>query len=256
MTNKETPENNKSVEEKLKDLISLQLIYSKIDHIQNVRGELPEEVKDLSDEIAGLETRLENLEADGKKQTQAVSFEKNKIQTAKELIDKYQSQIKDVKNNREYDNLSKEIEFQGLEIELSEKKIREAKDQILARQDVMHQIKEAIEDTRLRHKAKEEELERITGETKQEEEQLRERAYKLEGEIDERLLKAFKRIRSAARNGLGVVAIDRDACGGCFNKIPPQKQLDIKLHKKVIVCEYCGRIIVDPELVEAVEQNS
>lgn len=246
-------ENNKdkTVEGKLKGLVALQQILSKIDHIRFLRGELPLEVQDLEDEIAGMQTRLSNLEADNKKQTQMINFEKTKIATAKDLIEKYNEQLNNVKNNREYDNLSKEIEFQGLEIELSEKKIKEFSAEVSTRKEKISSLKEIISERTQDLDIKKGELERITNETKQEEENLKSQAIKLEEEIEERLIKAFKRIREGARNGLAVVPVERDACGGCFNKIPPQRQLDVKLHKKIIACEYCGRIMVDQEMVES-----
>ncbi|MBF1369085.1 MAG: hypothetical protein HXN12_04160, partial [Porphyromonadaceae bacterium] len=168
----------------------------------------------------------------------------------------YKEQLNNVKNNREYDNLSKEIEFQGLEIELSQKRIAEGTTEIQHRKERIATLKETISERRVDLEAKQEELARIKGETKQEEEALRAEAIRLEEGIEERLLHAFTRIREGARNGLAVVPIDRDACGGCFNKIPPQRQVDLKLHKKIIVCEYCGRILVDPELVEEAHQHN
>lgn len=237
-----------TVEDKLKALYQLQTMLSDIDKIKTQRGELPLEVQDLEDEIAGLETRIEkfNEEIDELKST--ISGKKIEIENANAAIEKYKAQQDNVKNNREYDFLSKEIEFQTLEIELCEKRIREANNSLkIKTEDIetcIRQRDERKEDLNL----KKSELEEIISETKQEEERLREAAKKLEPSIDPRLLTAFKRIRKNARNGLGVVYIQRDACGGCFNKIPPQRQLDIKLRKKIIVCEYCGRIIIDPEL--------
>lgn len=242
--------NEQSVEQKLNQLIALQHCLSKIDNIRILRGELPLEVQDLEDDIEGKKTRLINLEGESKKISQLSTFEKNKIAQAKDLIEKYNEQLQSVKNNREYDNLTKEIEFQGLEIELSEKKIKEFAADLSNRKNDIAYIKEEIEGRSIDLQEKKEELERIKNETKQEEEQLKAEALKLEEDIEERLLKAFKRIREGARNGLAVVAIERDACGGCFNKIPAQRQLDIKLHKKIIVCEYCGRIMVAPDLYD------
>lgn len=238
----------KTIEEKLIDLRSLQDIYSEIDRIKTLRGELPLEVQDLEDEIAGMETRLANLEEELKRVSQFTAGEKAKIANAETLIEKYKGQLEQVKNNREYDNLSKEIEYQGLEIELSHKKINEATSEQTTRKERIAALKESISERQQDLKVKRDELEQIKSETKQEEEGLRSRAKALEEQIEERLLRAFHRIREGARNGLAVVSVDRDACGGCFNKIPPQRQLDIKLHKKVLVCEYCGRIMVDPEL--------
>lgn len=246
---------DKTVEQKLKDLVSLQQILSEIDHIKFLRGELPLEVQDLEDEIKGMETRLNNLEADCKKQTQMIGFEKTKIETAKDLINKYNEQLNNVKNNREYDNLSKEIEFQGLEIELSEKKIKEFSEELNTRKERISTLKHLIEERSTDLKIKQDELKKITNETKQDEERLKTQALSIENQIEDRLLSAFKRIRKGARNGLAVVSVDRDACGGCYNKIPPQRQLDIKLHKKIIVCEYCGRIMVDNDMKEEVAEN-
>ena len=234
MATDKSAEKEYTVEEKLSTLYQLQTMMTEIDKIKTLRGELPLEVQDLEDEIAGLETRLQNYQADIQDYEAAVVSEKGKITEATALIDKYKSQLDNVRNNREFDNLSKEIEFQGLEVEFSEKKIREFHDGIAKRKADLAQKKE--------------ELDQIIADTKQDEERLRDKAKKLEAIIEPRLLTAFKRIRKGARNGLAVVAVQRGACGGCFNKIPPQKQLDIKLRKKIIVCEYCGRIMIDPEL--------
>ena len=246
---------DRGVADKLIALSRLQETYTKIDHIKTLRGELPLEVQDLSDEIEGMETRLAHLEEDNKRQKNAVATEKARITEAEAKIAQYKEQLDNVKNNREYDNLSKEIEFQGLEIELSQKRINEAAGDLQQRTERIAALGEAIAERRLDLAAKEEELARIKSETKQEEEALRATALQLEGHIEERLLHAFARIREGARNGLAVVPVDRDACGGCFNKIPPQRQVDLKLHKKIIVCEYCGRILVDPELVEEAHQQ-
>ncbi len=246
MSEKETKEI--SVEEKLKALFDLQLVNSEIDKIKTLRGELPLEVQDLEDEITGLNTRLDNLNAEIREVESEISGRKGEIENAKMLISKYQEQQNDVKNNREYENLSKEIEFHSLDIELHEKKIREAKKHIEAIKEEFEKTKENIEDRKEDLNLKKQELDEIVSETKQEEERLRDRGKEIEEKIEERLLAAFKRIRKNARNGLAIVPVERDACGGCFNKIPPQRQLDIRLRKKVIVCEYCGRILIDPEM--------
>ena len=222
-----------SVEEKLKSLYDLQLVNSEIDKIKTLRGELPLEVQDLEDEIVGLNTRVENLKDEIKEVEAEISGRKRDIDNANDLIGKYQEQQNDVKNNREYENLSKEIEFHKLDIELHEKKIREARRYIETKKEELAKTESYIEDRQEDLRLKKQELEEIVGETKQEE---------------ERLLTAFKRIRKNAHNGLAVVSVERDACGGCFNRIPPQRQLDIRLRKKVIVCEYCGRILIDPEM--------
>ena len=237
-----------TVEEKLNALYDLQKVVSKIDEIKTLRGELPLEVQDLEDEIIGLNTRLENIENDIAEVSAAMANKKIEIEEAKAKIEKYKSQQENVRNNREYDNLSKEIEFQGLEIELSEKRIREATASREAKMAEKETTLERLNERKLDLEQKKEELNEIVSETKQEEEKLRENAKEIESLIEERLLTAFKRIRKNARNGLAVVYVQRDACGGCFNKIPAQRQLDIRLRKKIIVCEYCGRILVDPEL--------
>lgn len=247
-TKKVSAEKEYTVEEKLSTLYQLQTIMSDIDRIKTLRGELPLEVQDLEDEIAGLETRLHNYQTEIKDFETAVVDQKNKIVDSTALIEKYKGQLDNVRNNREFDNLSKEIEFQGLEIEFAEKKIREFGEAVIAKKAEIEQLTETLEGRKADLVQKRSELGEIVSETKQEEEKLREKAKKLEGVIEPRLLTAFKRIRKGARNGLAVVYIQRDACGGCFNKIPPQKQMDIKLRKKIIVCEYCGRIMIDPEL--------
>ncbi|MDR2969983.1 MAG: C4-type zinc ribbon domain-containing protein [Tannerellaceae bacterium] len=243
-----TAEKEYTVEEKLSTLYKLQTMMTDIDKIKTLRGELPLEVQDLEDEIVGMETRLYNYQADVKDFGAAVTAQKNKITDSIALIERYKSQLDNVRNNREFDNLSKEIEFQGLEIEFSEKKIREFTESIARKNEEIVQLAEVLDGRKADLVQKTGELEEIVSETKQEEEKLREKAKKLEAIIEPRLLTAFKRIRKGARNGLAVVYIQRDACGGCFNKIPPQKQMDIKLRKKIIVCEYCGRIMIDPEL--------
>lgn len=241
-------DNEQSVEEKLQALNKLQQTLSEIDRIKTLRGELPLEVQDLEDEIAGMQTRLENFTTGSKQLTLAITAEKEKITTAKTLLEKYKKQLDEVRNNREFDNLSKEIEFQDLEIQLSEKKIKEFTAESQQRKTDIAALKETLDEHMEVLTEKRQELDSIIAETKQDEEKLREKAKKLETKIEPRLLTAFKRIRKGAHNGLAVVPVDRDACGGCFNKIPPQKQLDVKLHKKIIVCEYCGRIMVDPEM--------
>ena len=245
---KQSTEKEYTVEEKLSTLYQLQTIVTDVDKIKTLRGELPLEVQDLEDEIAGLETRLQNYQTEIKEFETSVIGQRNKIAESTGLIEKYKSQLENVRNNREFDNLSKEVEFQGLEIEFSEKKIREFGEAIQSKKVEVNAIVETLEGRKADLGQKKYELEEIISETKQEEEKLREKAKKLEMIIESRLLTAFKRIRKGARNGLAVVYIQRDACGGCFNKIPPQKQMDIKLRKKIIVCEYCGRIMIDPEL--------
>ena len=236
------------VEERLKTLFQLQTTLSGIDEKRALRGELPLEVQDLEDEIEGLTTRIDKINADIAEFEQAVVMKKGEIENAKVSVERYKEQLNDVKNNREYDTLSKEIEFQSLEIELCNKKIKEATIRIEEKKAELAQNEEIIEDRRQALDLKKSELDEIMQETRAEEEKLKAKVKELEAKIEPRLLTSFKRIRKNARNGLGIVYVQRDACGGCFNKIPPQRQLDIKMHKKVIVCEYCGRILIDPEL--------
>ena len=237
-----------SVEEKLKTLYQLQTTLSAIDEKRALRGELPLEVQDLEDEVAGLNTRIEKIQNEIEDFQQAVAQKKAEISEAQASVERYKEQLNDVKNNREYDTLTKEIEFQSLEIELCNKKIREAGTKIEERKHDLKHAEELIDDRKQALEEKKNELDEIIDETRAEEEILKEKAKELEVKIEPRLLTSFKRIRKNARNGLGIVYVQRDACGGCFNKIPPQRQLDIKMHKKIIVCEYCGRIMIDPEL--------
>ena len=237
-----------SVEEKLKTLFQLQTTLSSIDEKKALRGELPLEVQDLEDEIAGLSTRSEKIQNDIAEFKNAITVRKGEIANAQASVERYKNQLNEVKNNREYDTLSKEIEYQTLEIELCNKKITEATTKIAEREEDLKKAQELISDRMQDLEGKREELDEIMQETKEEEERLKDKAKDYELKIEPRLLNSFKRIRKNPRNGLGIVYVQRDACGGCFNKIPPQRQLDIKMHKKVIVCEYCGRILIDPEL--------
>ncbi|MCM1310686.1 MAG: C4-type zinc ribbon domain-containing protein [Bacteroides sp.] len=238
-----------SVEQRLTALYKLQTILTEIDRIRTIRGELPIEVKDLEDHIEGLKTRVMNINADIEASKKATLDEKNKIADAKAKVEKYDEQIKTVRNNKEYDILSKEIEFQQLEIQLAEKHLGEYARIIDQKKGEIKVTEDMISDAEHVLTQKKAELDEIVSETKTEEEDLREQAKQLEDNFDdERLRTAFKRIRKNARNGLGIVTIERNACGGCFNRIPPQKQTEIRMHKKVIVCEYCGRILIDPEL--------
>jgi hypothetical protein len=239
-----------SVEDRLRALYSLQLVDSEIDKIKTLRGELPLEVQDLEDEIAGLETRLGNLREEVVVLEKSVSKKNNEILDAQALIKKYEDQQKNVRNNREYDSLSKEIEYQNLEIELCNKKIREFEVQIDDKKALIEESEAALADRQSDLDNKKSELEEIISDTQKEEEGLYKKSDKIQHLIEERLLAAYKRIRTNARNGLAVVSIQRDACGGCFNQIPPQRQLDIKSRKKIIVCEYCGRILVDDEIIQ------
>ena len=237
-----------SVEQKLKNLYQLQTMLSEIDRIKILRGELPLEVQDLEDEIAGLTLRMGKYNEDVASAKADIAARKAKINEAQVAIDRYKMQLETVENSRQFDMLSKEIEFQSLEIELQNKKIGESQRTADARKADIENAKRMLEERRADLDMKKSELDDITTETKAEEEKLREKAKNLEQSIEPRLLAAFKRIRRNSRNGLGIVYVQRDACGGCFNKIPPQRQLDIKMHKKIIVCEYCGRILVDSEL--------
>ena len=237
-----------TVEEKLETLYKLQTTLSAIDEKRALRGELPLEVQDLEDEIAGLTTRVEKIKDEIEDFQQAVTQKKAEIAAAQISVKKYNEQLDDVQNNREYDTLKKEIEFQTLEIELCNKKIREAATKVEERKSDLKRAEEQIDDRKQALEEKKNELDEIIEETRAEEERLRDKAKDLEMKVEPRLLTSFMRIRKNARNGLGIVYVQRDACGGCFNKIPPQRQLDIKMHKKIIVCEYCGRIMIDPEL--------
>lgn len=254
MAEKKT-EKEHSVEERLKALYQLQTYLSEIDDIRIQRGELPNEVKDREDDIARLELRIGKHNEEIASLRELINLKKGDIEERKLKVARYDEQINNVRNNREYAFLEKEREFEGLEIELAEKKIREAEAKIVDLEEVLGREKEEMEDARLILEQKREELNRIISETKVEEEKLREKAKSLEPMIDEYTLHAFKRIRKNAHNGLGIVAVQRNACGGCFNRIPAQRQLEIKMHKKVIVCEYCGRIMIDSGLAGIEEEQ-
>ena len=244
-----------SVEERLKSLYELQTILSEIDRIKIIRGELPIEVQDLEDDIVRLETRITNYKHEIEELRKKIVAEKAKIDEAQTKITRFKEQLDNVRNNREFDLLSKEIEYQSLEIELAEKHINENNRMIENKTKEIENTEAQLEDRRHILTDKKNELDEIVSETRQDEERLREEALAIEPRIDERTLSAFKRIRKNARNGLGVVYIQRDACGGCFNRIPPQKQLEIRMHKKIIVCEYCGRIMIDPQLAGVTEEG-
>jgi len=250
MTKQTKPaETELTIEEKLRALYSLQSVDSEIDKIRILRGELPLEVQDLEDEVEGLETRIGNLKNEIAELEKSVAGKNNEITASQALIKKYEEQQNNVRNNREYDSLSKEIEFQTLEIELCNKKIREFTAQVGEKKEVMAEAQTLLDERRKDLDGKKSELDDITRDTQKEEENLAEKSSELQTRIEERLLTAYRRIRSNARNGLAVVPVKRDACGGCFNQIPPQRQLDIRSRKKIIVCEYCGRILVDDEIV-------
>ena len=243
-----------TVEERLKALYQLQTTLSEIDRIKTLRGELPLEVNDLEDEIEGLNTRVNNLDEEIKNINEEIVKQKEVIGKSTGLVDRYSEQINNVKNNREYDYLQKEIEYEKLNIELAEKKIRQFGAKIEEINAQIEDAKSKLEDKKHILVEKKNELDEIVSETKQDEEKLRETAKKYESKIYSRLLAAFKRIRKNARNGLGVVYVQRNACGGCFNRIPAQRQMEIKMHKKIIVCEYCGRILIDPEMAGFTEE--
>jgi uncharacterized protein len=242
-----------TVKKKLTALYTLQRIDTQIDKIRIIRGELPLEVQDLEDEIEGLSTRVDNFKKEIEDLGQETSARKNAILDSLELIKKYEAQQMNVRNNREYDSLSKEIEFQTLEVQLNEKKIKELSAAVEAKGEIVKQAEAELEERKGDLEVKRNELKDIIAETQKDEEVLQGKSNEQKESIEDRLLTAYQRIRENARNGLAVVPVERDACGGCFNKIPPQRQLDIRLHKKIIVCEYCGRILVDDEILNSVE---
>jgi len=240
-----------TVEERLKSLYDLQKTLSEVDRIKTERGELPLEVQDLEDEIEGLQTRIGNYNDEIEQLNTVITNQKNVIDQSLSLISKYEKDQDNVRNNREYDYLTKEIEFQQLNVQSAQKKIDEASHKIATVDGLIQSAREQLNDNEQVLAEKKGELDNIIAETKQEEEKQREKAKKLENKInnaDPRLLSAFKRIRKNARNGLGVVYVQRNACGGCFNRIPAQRQMEIKMRKKIIVCEYCGRILIDPAI--------
>ena len=239
----------RTVEDRLKNLFQLQTHLSEIDRIKTLRGELPNEVKDLEDEIIRYQTRIDKYQEEIRLQKEFIALKKGEIEDRKVKIAKYDEQINNVRNNREYSFLEKEKEFEGLEIELCEKNIREAKEKLEVLNQEVANAQEVLSDNKHILEEKKGELDAIVSETRLEEENIRGKAKELEQKIDDYTLAAFKRIRKNARNGLAIVTVQRDACGGCFNRIPPQRQLEIKMHRKVIVCEYCGRIMVDGALV-------
>jgi hypothetical protein len=240
-----------SVEGKLRSLYELQLIDSKVDRLRIIRGELPLEVQDLEDTVAQLETRFENYSKENTELENQVAEKTQAIKDHKANIKKYEGQLAKVKNNREYDAITKEVEFQNLEIQLCEKRIKEYKALIGQKEEFLVSAEKDLKDKKKDLKAKKAELEEIIEETQKEEEDLIKKSAKKSKETEPRLLNAYTRVRGNMINGLAVVPVERDACGGCFSKIPPQRQLDIKTHKKVIVCEHCGRILVDPDLIAA-----
>tara|TARA_B100000768_G_scaffold51334_1_gene50007 strand:- start:48 stop:803 length:756 start_codon:yes stop_codon:yes gene_type:complete len=244
-----------TVEEKLIALYTLQSIDTEIDKIKILRGELPLEVQDLEDEIAGLQTRVTNINDEIAAFDGSIKEKESLILDSKALMKKYDEQLKNIRNNREFDSLNKEIEFQTLEIELAEKRIKEAKSSIVAKMDTISGAKMRLQDRSADLDAKNAELDSIIAETKKDEEKLGKQSVVAEKVIDERLLNAYKRLRGSVRNGLAVVPVLRDACGGCFNSVPPQRQMDIASRKKVIVCEHCGRVLVDKAMAGLSEED-
>jgi predicted nucleic acid-binding Zn-ribbon protein len=237
-----------TVEQKLLALYELQTIHTKIDKIRQVRGELPMEVADLEDDVAGLETRIQKIKAELDDLEDDIVTRKNLIKEALANTKKYETQLNEVKNNREYDAISKEIEIQGLDIQVSEKKIKEFGFEITNKTQVYEKALADLEARKSDLEAKKAELGTITAETEKEESELNVLADKAVKGADERLLVAYNRLRQNAKNGLAVVTIQRDSCSGCFNQIPPQRQSDIRQRKKIIVCEHCGRILVDEQM--------
>ncbi|MBK6776583.1 MAG: hypothetical protein IPG74_12370 [Flavobacteriales bacterium] len=242
-----------TIAEKLKELYLLQTIDSRIDKLRTVRGELPLEVQDLEDEVAGLETRLVKIQDELKDMETQVTDKQNAIKDSKAQIKKYEGQQAKVRNNREFDSLGKEIEFQNLEIQLAEKRIKEAKFGIESKQAVVTESTKLFKERKKDLDLKKKELDDIISETEKDEKDLQKRSKTAASHIEERLLNAYHRIRSNARNGLAVVAVERGSCGGCYNSIPPQRQLDISSHKKIIVCEHCGRVLVDEAIASEVK---
>jgi hypothetical protein len=245
----------RKIEDTLVALYQLQQHDSQVDKIRMIRGELPLEVQDLEDEIIGLETRIDNFHAEIKSLDKQIADKKLAIKDSEALIKKYEDQKMNVRNNREYDSITKEIEFQTLEIQLAEKRIKEYTEGLNSKKEQIEESEAALNERRNDLEIKKSELNDIVEETEIEEKELSRRSDELQGRIEERLLMAYQRIRKNARNGLAIVQIERDACGGCFNKIPPQHQLDIRMHKKIIVCEYCGRILVDADITNLIRKS-
>ena len=250
---KTTKKTTASVEEKLKALHQLQVIDTEVDKIRIIRGELPLEIEDLEDLIAGLNTRLEKFNEELTVITDNIAANKNSVALATDAIEKYEKQLKNIKNNREFTSLTKEVEFQNLEIQIAEKKKIQNDADVLHKTVIINAWKEQIAEREEELNIKQSELNEIIQETEKEEKALMADSAKAEKVIDDRLLGAYKRIRSKVANGLAVVSVDRNACGGCFSEIPPQRQLDIQMHKKVIACEHCGRIMIDANIFEEQE---
>lgn len=241
-----------AIADKLRELFILQTVDSQIDRLRVIRGELPLEVQDLEDEVAGLETRLMKLQDELKEMEAQIAEKQNSIKDSKAQIKKYEAQQAKVRNNREFDSLGKEIEFQNLEIQLAEKRIKEAKFGMDSKQAAVDESTKLFKERKKDLDVKKKELDDIIAETEKDEKDLQKKSKTASSHIEERLLNAYHRIRSNAMNGLAVVPVERGSCGGCFNSIPPQRQLDIRSHKKIIVCEHCGRVLVDELLAEEV----
>lgn len=255
MAKKAAETKESTTEEKLRALYSLQKIDSQIDKIRTIRGELPLEVQDLEDEIVGLETRVTKSTEELKSLEDGISEKKNLMTESKAAIKKYETQQMNVRNNREFDAITKEIEYQNLEIQLAEKRIKESDANIESKKETITESKDNLKERQADLKHKKSELDEITAETEKEEDKLKRSSTKASKIIEDRLISAYQRIRENARNGLAVVAVERDSCGGCFNKIPPQRQMDIKNHKKIIVCEHCGRLLVDSAIDQEAVKN-
>lgn len=258
MAEKKT-EKERTVKERLEGLYELQKLLSRIDEIKFQRGELPNEVKDLEDEIIRFQTRSQKYKDEIAELKNLIAVKNGEIEERKQKIQRYEEQLNDVRNNREYAFLEKEKEFESLEVELAEKNIRDAEAKIAAKEEDIQKTEAELADNEHILEEKKKELEEIVSETRQEEDAIRLKIKEVEPLIDDYTLNAFKRIRKNARNGLGIVTVQRDACGGCFNRIPPQRQLEIKMHKKILVCEYCGRILIDGQLAgieEAVAETA
>ena len=248
MATEKKTDKERTVKERLEALYQLQTLLSEIDRIKFLRGELPNEVKDLEDEIVRYQTRIQKFKDEIAELKNLINLKNGEIEERKVKIQRYEMQMNEVRNNREYTFLEKEKEFETLEVQLAEKNIRDANAKIALKEEEIAKTQEELSDNEHILEEKKKELNEIVSETRQEEENIRMKIKEVEPLIDEYTLNAFKRIRKNARNGLGIVTVQRNACGGCFNRVPPQRQLEIKMHKKIIVCEYCGRILIDSQL--------
>lgn len=244
-----------TVEEKLRALYSLQTIDSKTDEIHRLCGELPLEVQDLEDELVGLDTRIQKTNEEIASLESDIAKMKNEILQAKDAIEKYKEQQGEIRNSRQFDSINKEIEFQQLEISLREKKIRETNAQLITKRNSLADSESRHADRTKDLEQKKNELDSIIADTQKDEEILKGKRVQFAEKVEARLLNAYSRIRSGAKNGLAIVPVMRDACGGCYNKIPPQRQLDVASHQKVIVCEYCGRILIDVALATEIKES-